>query len=379
MKTRILYIITGLSTGGAEMMLLKLLERLSKDHFEAHVISLTTLGELAPRIAVQGIPVEAAEFRFGLSSPFYFIRLIRRIRSIKPDIVHTWLYHADVIGGLAARLAGVKKIAWCLRNGDMDKSFPFFSRKIGLPLCAFLSRFVPDKIVSCSQNAIFIHAKIGYPMEKMGLISNGFDLTRYCPNFSSKVKLRAELGVDIQTPLVGAIGRFHPMKNHVGFLEAAALLSRKIPDAHFVLVGAGLDENNDVLMEIAKRSGVREKTHFLGLRKDIPYIMSGLDIVASSSSSGEAFPNVLGEAMASGVPCVVTDVGDSADIVGDTGVVVAPGDMPGLAVAMEKLLCLMPVERAALRERARGRIESRFEIGVIASRYEAFYRDLLQC
>jgi len=359
-------------------MLLKLLGRLSKERFEAHVISLTTLGELAPGIAAQGIPVEAAEFRFGITSPCNFIRLVGRIRSIKPDIVHTWLYHADVTGGLAARLSGVKKIAWCLRNGDMDKSFSFFSRKIGLSLCAFFSKFVPDKIVSCSRNAMRFHAGIGYPMKKMVLIPNGFDLTQYKPDSSAKAKLRAELGIGVQTPLVGVIGRFHPMKNHTGFLGAASILSRRIPDVHFVLVGAGLDENNFVLAEVAKRNVISEKTHFLGLRTDVSHIMSGLDIVVSFSSSGEAFPNVLGEAMACGVPCVVTDVGDSADIVGDTGEVVAPGDMPGLAVALEKLLRFSPMERATLGKRARERIASRFNIENIVAQYELFYEDLLK-
>jgi glycosyltransferase involved in cell wall biosynthesis len=378
MKIRILFIITGLSTGGAEMMLLKLLERLSKEHFEAHVISLTTLGELAPRIASQGIPVEAMEFRFGLALSVGFVRLFKRIRSIKPDIVHTWMYHADAVGGLAARLAGVKKIVWCLRNGNMDRNFSFFSRKIGIPVCSFLSKCIPDKIITCSQNAMHFHVKIGYPVKKMALISNGFDLTRYKPDSAEKVKFRAELGVGMQTNLVGIIGRFHPMKNHVGFLEAASLLSRKIPDVHFVFAGAGLDEGNAMLMEAAERNEVKEKVHLLGLRNDVPFIMSGLDIVVSSSSSGEAFPNVLGEAMASGVPCAVTDVGDSAYIVGDTGEVVAPGDMPGLAAAIEKLLRLSPIERTALGERARERVKSHFEIGEIALKYESFYRNLPQ-
>ena len=378
MKKRILFVITGISTGGAEMMLLKLLERLSKERFEAHVISLTTLGELAPGIAAHGIPVEAAGFRFGLSTPFDFIRLVGRIRSIKPDIVHTWLYHADVVGGLAARLSGVKKIAWCLRNGDMDKSFSFFSRKIGLPLCAFVSKFVPDKIVSCSRNAMRFHSGIGYPMKKMMLIPNGFDLTQYKPDSSAKAKLRAELGIGVQTPLVGVIGRFHPMKNHAGFLEAASILSRRIPDVHFVLAGAGVDENNAILVETSKRNVISDKTHFLGLRKDVPYIMSGLNIVVSFSSSGEAFPNVIGEAMACGVPCVVTDVGDSAYIVGDTGEVVAPGDMPGLAATLEKLLRLSPMELVALGDRARERIASRFDIENIVVQYELFYEDLMK-
>lgn len=374
---KILFVITGLNTGGAENMLFRILEKIDRSVYSPHVISLTTLGELGLRIQALGIPVGAAGFRFGLSLPCDFIRLVRRIRSIKPDIVHTWLYHADAVGGLAARLAGVKKVAWCLRNGEMGKNFSFFSRKMGLPLCAFLSKFVPDRIISCSQSAMNFHVGMGYPIEKMSLIPNGFDLSKYKPDSSAKARLRAELGVDAQTILVGAVGRFHPVKNHIGFLEAASLLSHKIPEAHFVLVGAGLDESNVTLMETAKRHGIGEKVHFLGLRKDIPYIMSGLDIVASSSSS-EAFPNVLGEAMASGVPCVVTDVGDSAYIVDDTGEVVAPGDMVGLAAALEKLLRLPPMERAALGERARERIEEKFEIEGIVLKYESFYRDLLQ-
>jgi glycosyltransferase involved in cell wall biosynthesis len=371
-------IITGLETGGAENMLFKILEKFDRSVYFPHVISLTTLGRFGTRIQDLGIPVEALGMKSKLFILSKLYRLTMRIRALRPDVVHTWLYHADAMGGLAARLAGVKKIAWCLRNGGMDKNFSFFSRRIGLPLCAVLSRFVPDKIVSCSRNAMHVHAKIGYPMKKMILIPNGFDLSRYKPDSSANIKLRAELGVDRQALLVGVIGRFHPVKNHTGFLEAASLLSRRIPDAHFVLAGTDLDESNTILVEIAKRNGIREKTHFLGLRRDIPYIMSGLDIVVSSSA-GEAFPNVLGEAMASGVPCAVTDVGDSAYIVGDTGEVVARGDMAGLAAALERLLRLSPMERAALGERARERIESNFEIGKVTLRYESFYKDLLQC
>ena len=359
-------------------MLFRILERIDRSVYLPYVISLTTRGDFGVRINALGIPVEIFEIRWNLSSLCKLYHLTMRIRTLKPDIVHTWLYHADALGGLTARLAGVKKIAWCLRNGKIDKNSSFFSRKIGLPLCSFFSRFIPDKIVTCSQDAMRFHTKIGYPMRKMVLIPNGFDLSLYKPDSSAKVKLRTELGVDARTLLIGMIARFHPLKNYAGFLEAATLLSRNIPDANFVLVGAALDENNAVLVENTKRNGIREKVHFLGLRKDIPYIMSGLDIVASSSFS-EAFPNVLGEAMASGVPCVVTDVGDSAYIVGDTGEVVASGDMPELAAAIERLLRLSSTERIALGVRARERINHLFNIENIVAQYESFYRDLLQC
>jgi len=374
---KILFVITGLDLGGAENMLYKILERLNRSIYLPHVISLTTLGEFGVRIRDLGIKVEALGMRrniLSFLSVFYYLTM--RVRTLKPDIVHTWLYHADVLGGLAARLAGIKKIAWCLRCGEKGKNISFFSRKIGLPICAYFSKLIPDKIISCSRNAMRFHTKIAYPLEKMMLIPNGFDLAGYRPNSSAKMKMRAELRIDIETPLVGIIGRFHPIKNHIGFLETASLVSRNIQNVRYVLVGEGLDENNTILLETAKHYGIKEKIKLLGLRKDIPYILSGLDIVVSSSHS-EAFPNVLGEAMASGVPCVVTDVGDSAYIVGDTGVVVAPGDMAGLASGIEKLLRLSPNERVSLGERARERIKSNFEIGDIILKYEAFYRDLL--
>jgi glycosyltransferase involved in cell wall biosynthesis len=375
---KILIVITGLNVGGAENVLFKILERIDRSVYLPHVISLTTLGEVGARIQALGIPVEALGMQANILSILSkFYRLIMRMHTLKPDIVHTWLYHADVLGGLAARLTGVKKIAWSLHNGNMYKSLSFFSKKIALPLCAFFSKFVPNKIVSCSQSAICFHAGIGYPIKKMTLITNGFDLAEYKPNPFSKAKLCAELNIDKQTPLIGIIGRFHPIKNHAGFLEVAFLLSQNLPETHFVFVGAGLDENNAMLVETAKRYEIMEKVHYLGLRDDMPYIISGLDVVASSSFS-EAFPIVLGEAMASGVPCAVTDVGDSAYIIGDTGEVVSPGDMSGLAAAIEKLLRLSPMERTALGERARERVQSMFEIGETTLKYEAFYRGLLQ-
>jgi glycosyltransferase involved in cell wall biosynthesis len=175
--------------------------------------------------------------------------------------------------------------------------------------------------------------------------------------------------------LVGLIGRFNPQKNHAGFFQAAGLLHRRLPTVRFLLAGKGIDEGNGELVRAMESAGIRSVTHLLGLRSDISRLMAALDVQASSSF-GEAFPNVLGEAMACGVPCAVTDVGDSAYIVGDTGKVVPAEDMAGLAAAMESLLLLPPVERQALGLRARSRVAENFEIGQVVKRYEAFYEDL---
>lgn len=373
---RIVFIITGLSTGGAEMMLLKVLERLDRQRFAPHVISLTTLGELATRIAALDIPVEAVGLKPGLPSPSGFFRLVQMLKRMNPDVVHTWMYHADLLGGLAGRLAGVSAIGWCIRNSNLDRDKTKFSTRAVVGLCALISKWVPSRILSCSEKARQIHVARGYVAEKMVVVPNGFDLTRFKPDNDARYRIRAELDITEQTPLIGLIGRFDPQKNHAGFFEAAAVLHRQMPQVHFVLVGHGIDINNAALMQAITQAGVLANTHLLGLRNDMPELMAALDVLASSSY-GEAFPNVLGEAMACGVPCAVTDVGDSAYIVGDTGRVVASGDMRGLAAALEELLALPLSEKAALGERARARVAEHFEIGGVVRHYEDFYESLL--
>lgn len=372
---RIVFIITGLSTGGAEMMLLKVLARLDRQRFSPRVISLTTLGELAPRIAALGIPVDALGMKPGLPSPPGFFRLVRTLKRLNADVVHTWMYHADLLGGLAARLAGVTAIGWCIRNSNLDRDKTKFSTRAVVGLCASISKWVPSRILSCSEQARQVHVACGYAAEKMVVVPNGFDLARFKPDEGARKRVRTELGLDVDTPLIGLIGRFDPQKNHAGFFEAVGILHRRMPHVHFVLAGQGVDRGNVALVQAMTEAGVLDHTHLLGLRNDVPDLMAALDVLASSSY-GEAFPNVLGEALACGVPCAVTDVGDSAYIVGDTGRVVAPGDMAELAAALEALLALPPPEKAALGARARARVAEYFEIGKVVQQYEEFYESL---
>ncbi len=371
---KIVVVITGLSTGGAEMMLSKVLERLNK-RFLPHVISLTSLGEIGPRIKALGIPVEALGMRPGLPSPIAFFRLVRRLKTLKPDVVHTWMYHADLVGGLAARLAGVGAVGWCIRHSNLDRDTTKFSTRLVVGACARISGWVPDRILNCSDAARQVHVDCGYVADKMAVVPNGFDLGHFHPDAQARTAVRSELGAEGDTLLVGLVGRFDPQKNHAGFFRAAGLLHRRLPMVRFVLAGKGIDESNNDLVWAMEVAGVRHVTHLLGLRKDIPRLMAALDVLASSSY-GEAFPNVLGEAMACGVPCAVTDVGDSAYIVGDTGRVVSSGDMDGLAAAMESLLIMPTEERRVLGERARARVAENFEIGRVVKRYEAFYEEL---
>ena len=243
---------------------------------------------------------------------------------------------------------------------------------------AQLSKWLPAGILSCSSVAKEVHIAVGYRGEKISVIPNGFDLARFKPDFTARVAVREELHLPSDTPLVGIVGRDDPQKNHAGFLQAAALLRSKRPNAHFVLAGGGIDSKNTRLMTAATDAGVAAVTHFLGRRDDMPRLMASLNVLVSASSFGEAFPNVLGEAMACGVPCVVTDVGDSEFIVGDTGYVVAAGDMSALALSVDNMLALKPSERNALSDRARERVGRLFDIHEVARRYEDYYTRLTE-
>ena len=358
------------------MMLLKVLENIDRRRFSTYVISLKTKGEIGDRIEARGIPVEALGMRPGRFSPTKFFQLVRWLRKLGPDAVHTWMYHADLLGGLAARLAGIREVGWSIRNGDFSPPHSKRSTLWIMKACAVLSRRIPRMILCCSRRAKDVHVSAGYDKRKLVVISNGFDTTRFCPNADARVSVRSELGLSENAPLVGLIARFDPQKNHGGFFETSAKISLTRPDVHFLLAGTGVDDCNPALRRMIQQSGVVGNTHLLGRREDIPRLMAALDVLVSCSF-GEAFPNVLGEAMACGVPCVVTDVGDSAEIVGETGRVVVSGDMAGLARNVIEILELPEKERQVLRVRARERVLVRYDIGNVVRQYEEFYKNLV--
>ena len=371
---KLVVIITGTDVGGAETMLQKVLTRLSPK-FIPHVISMIPVGKVGERLRALGIPVESLNMRRGVPNPIALMHLIRRLRDLSPDMVHTWMYHADLMGGVAARRAGVPALAWCIRHSHLAFADNKTQTLAIVRANAFFSRRMPDLILCCSQAARRVHIAHGYAREKMVVVPNGFDVAQFKPDPDARLSVRAELGLPLDVYLVGLVGRWDPQKNHEGFFAAAAALHLRRPEVHFLLAGQGVDASNQSIRRILGTNGLESVTHLLGLRDDMPRLMGALDVLASASS-GEAFPNIIGEAMACGVPCAVTDVGDSALIVGETGQVVESGDMARLAVAMDLLLTPPPDERRALGERARARVVEHFEIGNIVRQYEAFYEEV---
>lgn len=369
----ICFCITNLATGGAETVLLNILQQLDRSRFTPTVVSLVGLGEIGPRIQALGIPVHTLDMsRGGVPNPLMVLRLTKLLRQLQPDVVHTWMYHADFLGGLAARLAGCRRVIWGIHHSNLSKEVNKRSTLWVVKACALLSRRVPAQIISCSQRAKVVHAALGYAADKLHVIPNGFDLGRFVPDAEARASVRAELGLAPDAPLVGLIARFDSQKNHFGFIEAAAQVHAQQPDVHFVLAGTDVDSSNAALNAAIAAQGLQARMHLLGRRDDVPRLMAALDVLALSSH-GESFGNVLCEAMACGVPCVTTDSGGPAEVVGSTGRVVAVGDMAALAQQLLEVLRLPAVERAALGKQARARVQAQYEIGHVAGLYQAFY------
>jgi glycosyltransferase involved in cell wall biosynthesis len=373
---KVTHVITGLNTGGAEMMLYRLLLHTDLAAYEPQVISMTDIGAIGEKIRMLGVPVRALGMRRGVPNPLSVLRLARWFRLDPPHVVQSWMYQADLVGVLAARLAGGVPVAWGIHSTHLDPSSEKRSKIWTVRACAWSSRWLPTRIVCCSEASRKVHAELGYVPKKMLVIPNGTDLTAYRPDPEVRSSVREELGVKEATPLIGLVARFDSPKDHHTFVWAAALLRARVPDANFVLCGDDITWENPRLTEWIDEAGVRSCCHLLGRRLDVPSLTAALDVASSSSSYGEAWPLVIGEAMACGVPCVVTDVGDSALIVGDTGRVVPPKEPKALANAWHELLALSSKDRARLGRAARRRMEERFNLLTAVTRYEELYEEL---
>ena len=377
---RICQVITGHGIGGAEQMLCKitgeLMERsICGEPIESVVISLTEHGPVGKEIEAMGIPVRTLGLSKSRPNPLLFGRLARWIREINPSLVHTWMYHSDLIGGLAAALSVDVPIVWSLRHYEPDPKINRWTTMGVAYLCALLSNRVPDVITSNSEAARQAHIDFGYDADPITVIPNGFDVTTYSPDSAARDELRSEWGVDDQTPVLGVVGRFDVQKGQRNFVEAAARVHKQYPEACFVMVGPGNDRENRTLMQWVRKAGIQNNVRLLGARNDVHRIDAAIDIYVNASYS-ESFPNVIGEAMACETPCVVTDAGDSASVVGKTGIVVPIADSDALARGMCDMLARSEEEREALGKRARSKVQEHYSIEAVTDQYVRLYERL---
>lgn len=371
----ITFITTGLLTGGAEMMLYRLVSAMDRQQFTGRVISLTGTGEVGARLREQGIALSTLDMRPGQPDLRGLLRLAQLLRQDPPDVIQTWMYHADLLGGLAARLTGKAPVIWGIRNNTFDVRTSTTTRAV-VWACARLSHVIPRRIVANSHDSCRFHIQMGYAAHKMSIIPNGFDTEVFCPQADAPAALRAELNLPPDTPLVGLFARFDPIKDHHNFVRAAAQMQSHIPNLHFVLCGRGIDWQNSALTHWIEDAGLRPNFHLLGVRSDMAHLNAALDL-AVCSSHGEAFPNTIGEAMACGVPCAATDVGDLRQIMGESGRLAPPRDPAALARACIELLSLSPEQRRQLGQMGRARIEQFYSLPAIAAQYQALYRSVI--
>ncbi len=367
---RVVHVISNLMTGGAETMLYKLLAATPSQRHRAEVVSLLGTGTVGPRLAALGIPVFALEMRRLPRLPGAMLALSRKIGGSSADVVVGWMYHGNLAASIAM-LARHRRVIWNVRHSVYDLADEKSGTARVIRLCATLSHRAAA-IVYNSVTAREQHEGLGYASDRGLVIPNGFDVDRFAPDAAARSSVRAELGLPPETPLVGMLARLHPMKDHVGLLRAFALLRERHSGAHLLLAGRDVTSTHPELASKLRELSLVGHVHLLGERADTPRLAAALDVAVSSSWS-EGMPNAVGEAMACGVPCVVTDVGDSARLVGTTGIAVAPRDPAALAASCGALLDTSMERRRELGASARQRIVEHYAIFPIAQRFQSLF------
>jgi glycosyltransferase involved in cell wall biosynthesis len=372
-RTRVLHVITGLQVGGAETMLLKLLEAGEYRIHDSRVLVLMGPGPLTTRYEAAGIEV----LHLGLERGFRAVRSIARamgwIRRLPPDIVQGWMYH----GNLAASLLALARIVRAPVLWNVRASFSTFEheKRSTVRLVRLSARLTwhPRAIVYNSGSGAAQHEAIGYRWSRTRIIPNGFPMPLWPVPSESRAEARRTLRLPPEALTIVLVGRFHPMKDHDTFIRAAKRLLDWGVEAEFVLIGREVTPDNGFLASRISAAGMESRFHLLGERSDVCALMPAFDISTLCSTDGESFPNVVGEAMACGIPCVVTPAGDAAEIVGDSGRVVPFRDPEALADAWRELASLGAASRRSLGERGRERIAARYTLEAVGAQYRSLH------
>lgn len=371
---RIVHIITCLDVGGAEMMLKRLLLAGTKSAQEERVISLTTLGPIGLELQQAGIQVDCLELdKSVVGAVGKFFRLVTLLRQLKPDLVQTWMYHADLFAGLAARFAGCRRVVWGIRGTFTPIGRPMTHRI--MQLCALLSAVVPRKILCVAEAARRSHIQYGYSADKMQVIHNGLDFSHF-DKAVDRALIRQQWGVDPGLLLVGSVGRFHPDKGQDLLIEAFASVAATNPKSRLVLIGRDCSHDNQALVQLIADQQLTDKVLLLGERSDIVACLQALDIYCMPSRT-EGFPNGLAEAMAAGLPAVATDVGDAKVLAADT-VIYATPQVSSLVQGLTQLCQADNAERAQLGQAAATRVRQLFSIQAIRQRYDELYQSIME-
>ncbi len=383
---KILHLISALEEGGAAAMLENFASACrgpadadTGERLETIVVSMTSLGATARRLEARGVETLALGMRRGAPDPRGWRRLRRLLYSARPDILQSWLYHADLLAAAAALTLPRRsrpRLVWGIHHENLDAAWNKRGTLAAAGLCARASAFAPDAVICCSRAARDSHLAHGYAAERLTVIPNGVDAARFRPDPQARAELRREFGVPEAAPLIGFVARYHPLKDHATFVDAAAKLARAQPAVRFLLCGPGVEPSNSELTGLLRAAQLSDRVLLLGPRGDVPRLLAACDMAALTSRS-EAFPLALVEAMACGLPCTATAVGDCARILADPGLLAPPGDAEAIAQCWLALLAEGPAARRARGRAARERVLRLWSSQVVAERYLDLYRGLL--
>ncbi|MEM1232145.1 MAG: glycosyltransferase [Pseudomonadota bacterium] len=372
-RIKVTHIITGLGRGGAERTLERLLPTLQAAGIDGRVIALGPEGPVGDTLRAQGFDVHALDGAGRATLP---VRLLQSLRRAPGDLVQTWMYHADLLGALAALGAGRPPVVWNVRHTDPRQTDLAARTRAIARLCARLSARLPAHVLCCGEQALAQHAALGYERTRMSVLYNGFDTDRFRRDVQARAELRARWQLAQDELVIGVAARWHPHKGHTSLLKAVYALRAQQPELRLALCGEGITDENRELRALLEGTGLDTATLLLGERDDMPAFWNAVDI-GCSPSIDEGLPNALGEAMASGLPCVSTDAGDSAALLGDCGYLVPRGNPDALHDALGAVTALDATARAEMGGRARSRICEQFSLRSMGDAYAAFYRQLI--
>jgi glycosyltransferase involved in cell wall biosynthesis len=376
-SVRILHLITSLTTGGAEAMLQKLVRAIRPLGYDSTVVSLTGTSTIGRELQEDGFSVVSLDGRGAILFPRQLFLLARTFNRLRPHVVHCWMYHSNVLGHAVVRLRSRRQRPGLVVSVRIALDAEYErkrSRNAIRRLDARLSALA-DAVVFNSHRAAEQHELLGYCMQRAGVIPNFFDTDYFKERSEEAIRLRKSIACEDGAVLIGLVARFDRQKDHLTFLRAARTVAAREPRCRFLLAGRGSDKNNCQLMHWVQECGLGDRVYALGERRDMPAVQSALDIAVSSSIT-EGFPNSVGEAMACGVPCVVTDVGDCKFVVGDGGVAVPPQDPEALAGAIIRLVDLPREERKRIGERGRRRVIAEFGVAPVVAKFTRLYEEV---
>lgn len=374
----VVHVIASLGAGGAERLLLDLMRSQRLGDTRHVVVSMVPGGDLLSEYQSQGVVVRNLEMTRGWPAPGAIRRLAALLDEEKADVVHTWMYHANLLGLAAARWSRRRPgVLWSLHAADLDFSVYRGLTRVTAAAGALLSARPDVVLVNANETRAF-HERLGFRPRSWRLVHNGVDIDRFRRDEGARASVGAELGLLPGDRLVGLFARWDPMKDHETFLRAATLVAQSHPDARFLLAGAGMDEANRELNQLLTQvPSLGSRIRLLGLRHDMPRLNGALDIACVSSASGESFCLSAAEAMACEVPCVVTALTFLPTLVGDTGRVVPTRAPEAFAMALQELLEAGVQDLRDMGVRARERIIRQFSLDAMVAGYEEIYRELL--